>query len=196
MKETGWKKLAGIAAGVLALLSIMGCGGAGEKEEIYPLTVDGTAITLDETTMQTIYDAGFEVSVLDTSSTPVQWYEVEADMPLDAESVYTGIYIGRDGVKYASVSIVTEDACAMKDGVIYALRNTEDGLDKVTISSVLLTDLTEEKAKEIESRLEANEYFQSYVTDYKILRIKRENGDTGAVTEMEVEVRYEIDYTG
>ena len=117
------------------------------KDEIYPLTVDGTEIMLDQTTMQEIFDAGFTVSVRDDSSGSVQWYEIEADMMLDAESVYTGIYIGKNDERYALISVVTEDACQVRDSVVYALKSTEEGIGKIAISSVLLTDLTEEKAK-------------------------------------------------
>ena len=59
-----------------------------------------------------------------------------------------------------------------------------------------MAELTEEKAKEIEKKLEDGEYCQSYVSDSRILRITRENGAKGAVTQLEVEVRYEIDYSG
>ena len=193
MKMVRWKRVLGAAAALALAVSVIGCG-AGEGE-IYPLSVDGTEITLDQTTVQTLYDAGFEISVMDTSTGSVQWYAIEEDMPLDADSVYTGIYIGKAGERYASIGVVTEDACEMKDGVIYSLTSAGGGLDKVAIASVLLTDLTGEKALEIEKKLEANEYYQSYVTDKRILRITRENGAAGAVTKLEVEVRYDIDYT-
>ena len=58
IKLTNWRKALGIAAAMVFLAAAAGCGG--EKEAIYPLSVDGTEITLDQTTMQTIYDAGFE----------------------------------------------------------------------------------------------------------------------------------------
>lgn len=193
IKLTNWRKALGIAAAMVFLAAAAGCGG--EKEAIYPLSVDGTEITLDQTTMQTIYDAGFEVSVMDTSVGSVQWYEIEADMPLDADSVYTDIYIGKGGEPYASVSVVTGEACAVRDGVVYFLKSEEGGLDKIAIASVPLTELTGEKALEIEPKLESNEYYQSCVTDSRILRITRENGAAGAVTKLEVEVRYDIDYT-
>ena len=138
----------GIAAAMVFLAAAAGCGG--EKEAIYPLSVDGTEIMLDQTTMQEIFDAGFTVSVRDDSSGSVQWYEIEADMMLDAESVYTGIYIGKNDERYALISVVTEDACQVRDSVVYALKSTEEGIGKIAISSVLLTDLTEEKAKKIE----------------------------------------------
>lgn len=194
MKKIWKKRLAGIVAGLLMMAAVTGCGS--KEGPIYPLTVDGTEITLDVTTMQAIYDAGFEVTVMDNSSGSVQWFEVDADTPLDADSVYTMVYIGKGGERYASVSVVTEKACPMQESVIYALTSTEAGLNKITIASVLLTDLSEEKALEIEKNLESTDYYQSCVTDSKILRITRENGATGAVTKLEVEVRYDIDYTG
>lgn len=49
------RKIALAAAAAAVFLTAAGCGGG--KEEIYPLSVDGTEITLDQTTMQTIYDA-------------------------------------------------------------------------------------------------------------------------------------------
>ena len=144
MGKVGWRRLAWIVAGLLLFAFVPGCGK--EKDEIYPLTVDGTEIMLDQTTMQEIFDAGFTVLVRDDSSGTVQWYEIEADMMLDAESVYTGIYIGRNDERYALISIVTKDACQVRDSVVYALKSTEEGIGKIAISSVLLTDLTEEKA--------------------------------------------------
>ena len=192
MGKVGWRRLAWIVAGLLLFALVPGCGK--EKDEIYPLTVDGTEIMLDQTTMQEIFDAGFTVSVRDDSSGSVQWYEIEADMMLDAESVYKGIYIGKNDERYALISVVTEDACQVRDSVVYALKSTEEGIGKIAISSVLLTDLTEEKAKKIESNLKADGLCTSYVTDSIILRIARENGTTGAVTELEVEVRYDIEY--
>ncbi len=149
MGKVGWRRLAWIVAGLLLFALVPGCGK--EKDEIYPLTVDGTEIMLDQTTMQEIFDAGFTVSVRDDSSGSVQWYEIEADMMLDAESVYTGIYIGKNDERYALISVVTEDACQVRDSVVYALKSTEEGIGKIAISSVLLTDLTEEKAKKIEA---------------------------------------------
>ena len=159
MRKVFWEKVVAVAAGLILLALVAGCGA--EEGEIYPLTVDGTAITLDETKMQTIYDAGFEVTVLDTST--MDRYEIVADTPLDADSVYTGVSIGKNGEVYASVP---------------------------------LAELTEEKAKEVEKKLEDGEHYQSYVSDSRILRITREHGATGAVTQLEVEVRYEIDYSG
>lgn len=194
MKSMRRKRLAGIAAGLMLLVSLAGCG-AGEGKADYPLTVDGTAITLDTTTMKEIYDAGFEVSVLDTTIGAMQWYEIEADMPLDADSVYTGLYIGKNGERYASLSVVTEEACTVGESVVYALTSTESGLGKITFSAVPLPDLTKEKALEIEKNLEEADYGQSRITDDMILRIKRDDS-TGAVTELEVEVRYDIDYSG
>lgn len=193
MRKALRKRMAVAAVGLLLLASAAGCGGAKEGE-IYPLTVDGTDITLDVTTMQAIYDAGFEVTVLDTST--MDRYEIAADTPLDADSVYTGVNIGKNGDIYASLSVVTEDACAMSESVIYGFTGFGSYGDKITIASVPLTELNEEKAKEIEKKLEDGEYFQSYVSDSRILRITRENGAAGAVTQLEVEVRYEIDYTG
>ncbi len=193
MRKALRKRMAVVAVGLVLLALAAGCGGAKEGE-IYPLTVDGTDITLDVTTMQAIYDAGFEVTVLDTST--MDRYEIAADTPLDADSVYTGVNIGKDGDIYASLSVVTEDACAISESVIYSFTGFGGFGDKIAIASIPLTELTEEKAKEIEKKLEDGEYFQSYVSDSRILRITRENGATGAVTQLEVEVRYEIDYTG
>ena len=66
MKNALKKRLPAVFVGMLLAVLAAGCGNG--EGEIYPLTVDGTAITLDVTTMQTIYDAGFEVTVLDTST--------------------------------------------------------------------------------------------------------------------------------
>ncbi len=49
IKLTNWRKALGIAAAMVFLAAAAGCGG--EKEAIYPLSVDGTEITLDQTTM-------------------------------------------------------------------------------------------------------------------------------------------------
>ena len=192
MKKELGKRLAAVWVGLLLAVSV---AGRGSKEgEIYPLTVDGTGITLDVTTMQTIYDAGFEVTVLDTST--MERYEIAPDTPLDADSVYTGVSIGKGGDVYASLSVVTEEACAINESVIYSFTGFGNYADKITIAEVPLTELTEEKAKGIEKKLEDGEYYQSYVSDSRILRITRENGAKGAVTQLEVEVRYEIDYSG
>lgn len=192
MKKELGKKLAAVWVGLLLAVSVAGCGS--KEGEIYPLTVDGTGITLDVTTMQTIYDAGFEVTVLDTST--MDRYEIAPDTPLDADSVYTGVSIGKGGDVYASLSVVTEEACAINESVIYSFTGFGNYADKITIAEVSLTELTEEKAKGIEKKLEDGEYYQSYVSDSRILRITRENGARGAVTQLEVEVRYEIDYSG
>lgn len=192
MRKVFWEKVVAVAAGLILLALVAGCGA--EEGEIYPLTVDGTAITLDETKMQTIYDAGFEVTVLDTST--MDRYEIVADTPLDADSVYTGVSIGKNGEVYASLSVVTEDACAINESVIYSFTGYGDYADKIAIASVSLAELTEDKAKEVEKKLEDGEHYQSYVSDSRILRITREHGATGAVTQLEVEVRYEIDYSG
>ncbi len=192
MKKELGKRLAAVWVGLLLAVSVAGCGS--KEGEIYPLTVDGTGITLDVTTMQTIYDAGFEVTVLDTST--MERYEIAPDTPLDADSVYTGVSIGKGGDVYASLSVVTEEACAINESVIYSFTGFGNYADKITIAEVPLTELTEEKAKGIEKKLEDGEYYQSYVSDSRILRITRENGAKGAVTQLEVEVRYEIDYSG
>ena len=192
MKKELGKRLAAVWVGLLLAVSVAGCGS--KEGEIYPLTVDGTGITLDVTTMQTIYDAGFEVTVLDTST--MERYEIAPDTPLEADSVYTGVSIGKGGDVYASLSVVTEEACAINESVIYSFTGFGNYADKITIAEVPLTELTEEKAKGIEKKLEDGEYYQSYVSDSRILRITRENGAKGAVTQLEVEVRYEIDYSG
>lgn len=192
MKNALKKRLPAVFVGMLLAALAAGCGNG--EGEIYPLTVDGTAITLDVTMMQTIYDAGFEVTVLDTST--MDRYEIAADTPLDADSVYTGVNIGKGGDVYATLGVVTEDACTMNESVIYSLTGYSNAVDNITIASVPLAELTEEKAKEIEKKLEDGEYYQSYVSDSRILRITRENGAKGAVTQLEVEVRYEIDYSG
>ena len=52
MKNALKKRLPAVFVGMLLAVLAAGCGNG--EGEIYPLTVDGTAITVDVTTMQTI----------------------------------------------------------------------------------------------------------------------------------------------
>lgn len=181
------KKLLCLAlAGVLALGLLAGCGAA--KAAIYPVAVDGTAVTAGETTASALYDAGFDLHTADGTT-------IERDEKLDADSYYTGTYFGKDGVTYGALELVTDDACPVGGAVIASIKIMEDGVPMTQLNGVPLTQLTPEKAKEMEPKLEDSEFWQSYVTGETILRIERTDGAAGDVQQLEMAQRYDVDYS-
>lgn len=178
-------KITVIAAVLMAVVALAGCG---KKATIHPIDVDGTVIDVNVTTVQKFYDGGFTLSFLDGSTSQ----EVTSDIVLDAESVYSGLYFGKDGQTWGSLEVVTEAECEVGKGVISKITILEEGISHAKLAGVALTDLTPEKAKEIESGLEDADQWQSCVTDKTILRIYRTEGAKGTVTELEQEFRYEI----
>lgn len=181
------KKLLCLAlAGMLALGLLAGCGAA--KAAIYPVTVDGTAVTAGETTASVLYDAGFDLHTADG-------YAIERAEKLDADSYYTGTYFGKDGVTYGALELVTDEACPVGGAVIASIKIMESGVPMAQLNGIDLTALTPEKAREVEPKLEDGEYWQSYVTGDTILRIERTEGAAGDVQQLEMAQRYDVDYS-
>lgn len=175
----------------LAAALLSACSG-GKKGTVYPVELDGASIVVNETTLGDLIDAGFDLYIMDGRERTT----LDPDLALEGNSAYTSVFVGKDGENaMASLSIIAEKDCTVRDGLIYHITVMESGVSHASLNGTALTELTPEKAKEIEPNLEDNDLYQSFVTKNTILRIYRTDGVSGDVEKLEMEYRYNINYS-
>ena len=117
MKKTGIRLGLLCLALLVSMTAFAGCsellGGESSKEEetLYPVSVNGREIRVGETTMQTLLDAGYEVTVSEWTEdhSDIEEYEVDPEQLLDADSYYSGGSVWLSESSFAHVSFVTNE---------------------------------------------------------------------------------------
>lgn len=98
MKHIRKKIVAAVLCAALCL-ALAGCTPAGEA---YPVSLGGVNITVGETTVGALLDAGYTIRALDENGV---MGDVDAAAQLNANSYYSGLYLAKDGVNCAGLEV-------------------------------------------------------------------------------------------
>lgn len=189
------------------LMSAAGCSKKEEepeKEVVYPVSIDGSEIIVGETTVQTLLDKGFKITVSEmTEDNRVNQYEVDSEAELEANSYYSGASIWLTESSFANVSIVTgESSVKLGDAVIAYMEFSLVGEEPSKLSGILfngvpVNEITREKAGEMfpDFTGDENMWFSSAsASEYKYFMAF--NSDDGMMNRFSVEKKYEVDWSG
>ena len=146
---------------VLAVM-IMCLGGCGDSGEPYAVTFGELQIKPGVTTMQEVEDAGYGfndlmggtvVSGEDGSAFTVYTEVFDLNSEAEANTVYTGLALIKDGRKIATVTIVNESAqnAPLKECIISAVTVSfkEYEVEKAAIEGVTFDNISEETLAEV-----------------------------------------------
>lgn len=198
-----------MAMAILMTVFIMSAAGCSKKEEdmeeevIYPVSINGSEIIVGETTVQTLLDQGFKITVSEmTEDNRIYEYEVDSEAELEANSYYSGASIWLTDSSFASVSIVTgESSVKLGDAVIaymeFSLIGEEpSNLSHILFNGVPINEITRDKAGEMfpDFTGDENMWFSSGTSDYKYFMAF--NSDDGMMNKFSVERKYEVDWSG
>lgn len=196
-------------SGILALLlffittAVTGCSGERKEEPVeeveepvYPVTIDDVEIRIGETTVQSLLDKGFKMTVSElTPDNEYYEYEIDPELELEANSYYTGGSIWITDQIFVHISIVTDEkAIRMGDAVIAYLDfslagGDEADLERIAFNGVPITELNRDKAGEMfpDFTGDENMWFSPYTmkeysyflgfnsqTDYSLMRFSVE----------------------
>lgn len=195
----------GILVMSLTLFGI-GCGKDAKeetpKQKLYPVSINGSEIRVGETTVQTLIDAGLKVTVSESSDdfSDITQYEIDPEQELEANTYYSGGTVWISDSIFAHISVATEKACRMGDGVIARLEFSmvsapKEELDKILFDGVPVSEMTREKAEEMCPDFTGDEVmWLQYGTDYKYdLNFDMTDGH---MTGFAVEKEYDVDWLG
>lgn len=189
------KQLAALVVGIALSLSLAACSSS--KDVVYPVTLDGTEIIVGETTLSTLYDAGYTIMALNIG-TKMGSTELDASFELDANSYFTGLYAKKGDVKMATLAIVTDSkAVPASEAVIGTVKvNSEldHPMDKATFDGVTISELTAETTKEhVPDSTIRDDGSAAYLHGDKYsIQVDFENG---VPISLEMKRKYDVDYT-
>lgn len=207
-----WKRFACLLA-ALPVLALAGCGtdqtpedsGSGEVASVvYPVSINGSEIRVGETTVQTLLDAGFKITVSEMdANNQITEYEIDPNTDLDADSYYSGASIWVTDNVFAHVSMVTEEATKMGSAVIarmeFSLTGGRDdpGLANILFNNVPVTELNREKAGELFPDFTGDDHMwfsPAEMRDYKYF-LSFSSEDSSLAT-FSAEKEYDVDWSG
>lgn len=102
--ETHTQKIAAAVLCAALCLALAGCAPVGEA---YPVSFGGVNITVGETTVEALLDAGYTIRALDENGV---MGDVDATAQLNANSYYSGLYLAKDGVNCAGLEVTADEA--------------------------------------------------------------------------------------
>lgn len=209
MRKKALFRLGSVCLAVLLMIAALsGCsellGGESSREEetLYPVSVNGREIRVGETTMATLLDAGYKVTVSEWTEdhSDIEEYEVDPEQILDANSYYSGGSVWLSEASFAHVYFVTdEEPVKIPDAVIAYMEfnlgaeESDAVLEKIQINGVPITEITRAKAEEMFPDFTGDEVmWLKYGLDYKYdLNF---DSATGKLRKFSVERKYDVDY--
>lgn len=196
------KKLAKLGLILIAVAAL--AAGCGKKEEepaqkLYPVSINGSEIRVGETTVKTLTDAGFKVTVSESSDdfSDITQFEIDPEQQLEANTYYSGGAVWISDSVFARISVATEEEVKMGDAVIARLEfsfagASQEDLSKISFDGVPVNEITREKAEEMCPDFSGDEImWLQYGKDYKYDLIFDTEGKMTGVT---VERNYDIDW--
>ncbi|MCM1155270.1 MAG: hypothetical protein NC314_00225 [Roseburia sp.] len=196
---------------IFTTTAVTGCASESKTEEtsedvpepVYPVSIDDVEILIGETTVQTLLDKGFKMTVSElTPDNEYYEYEIDPDTELEANSYYTGGSIWITDSIFVHISVVTdEEAIRMGDAVIayldFSLTGGEEAdLERITFNGVPVTELNIEKAKEMFPDFTGDEnmwFSTAALRDYEYFMGFNSQSD-GALFNLSVEKKYDVDW--
>nr|WP_296484480.1 hypothetical protein [uncultured Acetatifactor sp.] len=199
-----------IAAGLIIVLSMVfsaGCGQGSEPsteeappEEVYPISVNGVEIRVGETTVQTLLDAGYSVTVSEMdSNNQITQYEIDPEEQLEAMSYYSGASMWITDSTFAHISMATTSATRMGDAVIARLEFNMGGEPEewgiVSLNGVPVNEINQEKGHEMFPDFSIYDYYMvKYGNEYNYsLHFSQQND---LLYKFSVERDYDVDWNG
>ena len=195
---------------IFIVMTLTGCSGENKddktsnkpEEKLYPIMIEGQEILVGQTTVGTLLDKGFKVTVSEmTADKQINKYEIDPNEELEANSYYTGGSIQINDSLSALISLATDEkSVKMGDSVIARLEFTflsEDRsyLDNILFNGVSVNELTRDKAKEMfpDFTGDDNMWFSpASMTEYKyFLSFSWE----GQLQNFYVEKKYDVDWS-
>ncbi len=122
-----------LCLGLALVLVLGGCSEkAEEKEEetLYPIALKGVEVRVGETTVQSLLDAGLEVSWVDENYERVI---VDPETVLEANSYYTGGSVDISDSIYANIAFATEEEAPLGQAVIARMEFQMAGADDASV---------------------------------------------------------------
>ena len=195
---------------IFIVMTLTGCSGENNddktankpEEKLYPITIEGQEILVGQTTVSTLLDKGFKVTVSEmTPDKQINKYEIDPNEELEANSYYTGGSIQINDSPSALISLATDEkSVKMGDAVIARLEFTfvsEDRsyLDNIQFNGVSVNELSRDKAKEMfpDFTGDDNMWFSpASMTEYKyFLSFSWE----GQLQNFYIEKKYDVDWS-
>lgn len=163
--------------------------GCGEKDIDPTIKLLDTEVKVGETQIQTLLDAGFELCQYDSGD----WYSIPEDVDLDADSYYGDITVIHGEEIIGDISIVTDEAVPLGEGKVADVIIYNDApMDRVSYMGTPLSEMTQEKAKELVPGLEdAGDGILNYEKGDYIVRFGYE--DDGSFGAMFLSRYYEVE---
>lgn len=128
-----------------------------KKETLYPIVFDNTEILVGETTVQTVLDGGLRVTIMQVDLSSAEFSVIETDimtdLPMEANTFYSGAAVRMGEVVKANVSLITGDSeVPMSETIIGDLELdlaevSAEELAKIKFNGVALSEMTFDKAK-------------------------------------------------
>lgn len=214
MRRTGitahCRGIRGIAVLLLGGMLLAGCGQTEDSapvqeeepaQQLYPVSVNGTEIRVGETTVQTLLDQGFSVTVSEMdSNNQITKYEIDPDEMLDSRSYYSGASVFFGDHAFAHISMATGvTSTRMADAVIARLEFYMSGEPEdrsfIALNGVPVSEITQEKAQEMFPDFDSYDYYMRQSgDDYEyVLNFSTEDNYLYTFT---VEKEYDVDWTG
>ena len=181
------RKLAAAVLCAALCLALAGCAKAGQA---YPVSLGGVNITVGETTVGTLLDAGYTLRAVGENGA---MGDVDSAAQLSANSYYSGLYLAKDGVNCAGLEVTTEEAVPLAGGTVakvYVATAEGHTLDGVTFDGVALSELTPDVlAQHVEGcEQKENGVYELAGGDYTV----RANYENGQLVLLEMSRNYAV----
>ncbi|WP_066714720.1 hypothetical protein [Clostridium sp. Marseille-P299] len=195
------------AAFMMAAALMVGCSSSNKgteetnkvADQTYPLTINDKEIIVGETTIGTLIEDGFKITVTEkTEDGQYETIEISPEMEMEANSYYSGGNLRLGDVIYANISLVTdEESVQMKDAVIGRLELSLTGANidtsSISLAGVPVAELTREKADEVFQGFTGDDYVKiQYGDEYKTLLDFDQ--ESGLIEGINLEKIYDVDW--
>lgn len=135
-------KVCMVVAILAVCFAIPGCSSSKNIENFYSITIDGTDIIVGETTLDALYEAGY--SILNPRGEFSNLEEIAADCELEANAAFNQLYVRKDNINFAELTIITGEAEAPASEAVIArvVVCGSDEISKISFNGVAVDDLT------------------------------------------------------